>query len=60
MADARMINALTGKILWRKRVGDLGCFKYVGGGSYAAADIRREFAPLVNCLVDHLSQDFED
>jgi hypothetical protein len=59
MADARMVNVHTGKILWRKRVGDLGCFKYVGGGRFSAADIRREFAPLVDCVVDHLSRDFE-
>jgi len=60
IADARMVSVRTGNILWRKRVGDFGCFKYVGrGGRYSAADIRREFAPLVDCVVDYLSGDFE-
>ena len=57
-ADARMVDVRTGKVLWRKKVGTSACESQISRGRYSAATIKREFTPIVDCVVNYLSQDF--
>ena len=57
-ADARMVNVRTSKILWHKKIGGFGCYFQVGRID-SAERIRKEFAPIVDCVVEHLSKDFQ-